>query len=281
MSSQLTSLQKANLNWSVRTENVISESGILIPEYKTIIRNDTNKSLGIRGKDYGVFQNSELMELLDRVSARSGLHIHTGGSFDGGAKVWVQLKSNDLKIGNDTVKGFLTGINSFDGSTSLAFGPSNITMSCTNKFFSTFRNMETKIRHTKNIIVRVEDLMKELDKTMEEEKVMFQHIIHLSETSIGKYDIDNTLRTLFNLKDGVDLKDEENVSSITRSRLSSLSVDMAGEIKDKGKNLWGLFSGVTKYTTHSMNKGENDKQKMFGLYGNRERKIFSDLVGLV
>jgi hypothetical protein len=274
-------LEKVNLNWSVRTENVQSESGILIPDYKTIIRNDNNKSLGIRGKDYGVFQNSELMELLSKVSKSSGLDIHTGGSFDDGAKVWVQLKSNDLKIGNDTVKGFLTGINSFDGSTSLAFGPSNVTMSCTNKFFSTFRNMETKIRHTKNIVVRVEDLMFELERTMEEEKTMFKNIICLSETRIGKDDIDKAMRTLFNLNGDIDLKDEESVSTVTQNKLSRFSVDVAGQIKDKGDNLWGLFSGVTKYTTHSMGKGNNDQQKMFGLYGNRERKIFNELVELV
>lgn len=274
-------LKKVNLNWSVRTENVKSETGVLIPDYKTVIRNDTNKPLSIRGKDYGIFQNFELMELLERVSQKSGLEIHTGGSFDDGAKVWVQLKSNDLKIGKDKVKGYLTGINSFDGSTSLAFGPSNVTMSCTNKFFSTFRNMETKIRHTKNMMIRVDDVMTELNKTLEEEKIMFQNITKLSQTRIGKDDIENALRTLFNLNDEVDLKDEESMSTVTQNKLSRFSVDLAGEIQDKGDNLWGLFSGVTKYTTHSMGKGNNDKQKMFGLYGNRERKIFNELVGLV
>jgi phage/plasmid-like protein (TIGR03299 family) len=274
-------LKKVNLDWSVRTENIKTESGVEIPDYKVIVRNDNNKPLSIRSKDYGVFQNSELMELLEKVSEKSGMEIHTGGSFDNGAKVWIQIKSNDLKIGNDKIKGYLTGINSFDGTTSLAFGPSNVTMSCTNKFFSTFRNMETKIRHTKNMMIRIDELMNEIDSTLEEEKLIFQNITRLSETRIGKNDVENVLRALFSIDKGVDLKDEESISTVTQNRLSKFHVDLDGQLKEKGNNLWGLFSGVTKYTTHSIGRGDNDKQKMFGLYGNRERKIFNDLVALV
>jgi hypothetical protein len=54
-----------------------------------------------------------------------------------------------------------------------------------------------------------------------------------------------------------------------------------GELQEKGDNLWGLFSGVTKYTTHSLSKSDNTEKKMFGVYGNREREIFNDLVELV
>jgi hypothetical protein len=52
-------------------------------------------------------------------------------------------------------------------------------------------------------------------------------------------------------------------------------------LQQKGDNMWGLFSGVTKYTTHSLSKGDNTEAKMFDIYGDREKKIFSDLVELV
>jgi hypothetical protein len=54
-----------------------------------------------------------------------------------------------------------------------------------------------------------------------------------------------------------------------------------GEINQKGDNLWGLFSGVTKYTTHGMKKGDNSENKIFGKTGNIERQIFEDLVQMV
>jgi hypothetical protein len=128
-----------DLNWSVRTESVISESGIVVPNKKVIIRNDTNDYLSICGNDYYPYQNSELIDLLDKVSNRIGLPIVRSGFFGNGEKVFLQLKGDDLKLGNDKVEGYLTGINSYDGSTSLSFGVSNITISCSNTFFGSYR----------------------------------------------------------------------------------------------------------------------------------------------
>ena len=142
-------LNKTNLNWSVRTESVQTESGIILDGYNAIVREDTNVPLSVRSDSYYPYQNQELVELLDRVSGQTGLEIHKGGFFGDGQKVFVQLKSNDLRLGNDRIEGYLTGINSFDGSTSLAFGPSNITISCQNKFFAAFRELNSKVRHTK------------------------------------------------------------------------------------------------------------------------------------
>jgi hypothetical protein len=39
-----------------------------------------------------------------------------------------------------------------------------------------------------------------------------------------------------------------------------------------------LFSGVTKYTTHSISKDDKSDEKMFNVYGKRELEIFNELV---
>ena len=270
-----------NLNWTVRQEPVQTESGIVIPGQLAIVRNDTNVPLSIMADGYQPYQNHELVELLERVSNQTGMEIKKSGLFGDGEKVFIQLKSNDLKLGNDRVEGYLTGINSFDGSTSLAFGPSNVTISCTNSFFAAFRGLNTKVRHTKNMVVRIDDICRSLMGVVEEEKKMFDNIVKLSETRVGTKNIDDVLRTLFNIDKSVNLKDDDAISTVTQNKISRFYVDLNGEMKEKGHNLWGLFSGVTKYTTHSMSKEDNTEKKMFGVYGNRERKIFNDLVELV
>jgi phage/plasmid-like protein (TIGR03299 family) len=277
-------LNQTDLNWTVREESLTTESGIIIPKQKAIVREDTNKVLSIHGEGYYPYQNHQLIELLDKVSQQSGLEIHRGGSFGDGQKVFIQLKSNDLKLGDDRIEGYITGINSFDGTTSLAFGPSNITISCQNTFFGAFRSMDTKVRHTKNMVMRVDDICRGLEKVVEEESKMFEDIKMLSETRMTKESEDWVTRTLFNIMRDVDLNDEDSISSVTRNKLSRFEVDLNGELKEKGGNLWGLFSGVTKYTTHSMNKGDETKNmenKMFSVYGQREREIFKELVEMV
>ena len=277
-------LNQTDLNWTVREESLTTESGIIIPKQKAIVREDTNKVLSIHGEGYYPYQNHQLIELLDKVSQQSGLEIHRGGSFGDGQKVFIQLKSNDLKLGDDKIEGYITGINSFDGTTSLAFGPSNITISCQNTFFGAFRSMDTKVRHTKNMVMRVDDICRGLEKVVEEETKMFEDIKMLSETRMTKESEDWVTRTLFNIMRDVDMNDEDSISSVTRNKLSRFEVDLNGELKEKGGNLWGLFSGVTKYTTHSMNKGDETKNmenKMFSVYGQREREIFKELVEMV
>ena len=86
---------------------------------------------------------------------------------------------------------------------------------------------------------------------------------------------------MFNIKHDVDLKDDEQTSTQLKNKLSRFYIDLNGELQGKGDNLWGLFSGVTKYTTHSLSKSDNTEAKMFDVYGDREKKIFSDLVELV
>jgi hypothetical protein len=271
-------LDKSNLNWKVRTESITTESGIILDGYSAIVRDDTNVPLSVRSDGYHPYQNEQLMELLERVSNKTGLELKKGGHFKDGARVYVQLKSNDLKLGNDRIEGYLTGINSFDGSTSLAFGPSNITISCMNSFFAAFREMNTKIRHTKNMIIKVDEVCKSLEGVLEEEKKVFDSIVKLSEIGYNNTYADGVIRKLFNINPEIDLKDEDAIPSVTRNKLSRFYIDLDGEIKSKGDNLWGLFSGITKYTTHSLTKEDNTEAKMFGVYGKREREIFSNMV---
>ena len=274
-------LNQTGLNWTVRQEAITTESGIIVPKQMAVVREDTNTVLAVHGDGYCPYQNHQLIELLDKVSNQIGLPIHRGGMFGDGAKVFIQLKSNDLKLGTDRVEGYITGVNSFDGSTSLAFGPSNITISCQNSFYAAFRNMDTKVRHTKNMIMRVDEICRGLEGVVREEAEMFEDIKKMSETRFSKETEEWVSKLLFNISREVNLNEVDALSTVTQNRLSRFHIDLNGELKEKGDNLWGLFSGVTKYTTHSLTKGDNSENKMFGTYGQRERAIFKELVEMV
>ena len=277
-------LDQSNLNWTVSQDPIYTNIGgenIEIIGKKSINRSDTKTSLDVMSSSYVPFQNHELIELLDKVSTQTGLELQRGGSFKEGRRVYVQLKSGDMALNGDKIEGFLTGINSFDGSTSLAFGPSNITISCMNTFFSAFKSLETKIRHTKNMVIKIDDICREMDKLLIEEKNIFSDIKMLSETRFGASTVDDVIRKLFNVDKAMDVMDEK-ISTRTRNNINQFYVDLNGELQQKGDNLWGLFSGVTKYTTHSMSKKDSTEHKMFNeAYSQREKEIFSNLVELV
>ena len=274
-------LDRTGLNWKVRTEGLQTSSGIIIPDKIGIVREDDSTILGIHSNGYLPYQNDQMMELLFKVSQQTGLDVHRGGLFGGGRKVFVQLKSNDLTLGTDRIEGYVTGINSFDGSTSLSFGPSSKTISCQNTFFGVYKDLDSKVRHTKNMELKIDDICRQIEGVVQEETNVFGSIVKMSETRFDDIIKDRVIKSLFNIDRNVDIKDVDSLSTVTQNKLSRFYVDLNGEIQGKGDNLWGLFSGVTKYTTHSIGKGDNSENKMFGTYGNRERHIFKQLVEMV
>ena len=60
------------------------------------------------------------------------------------------------------------------------------------------------------------------------------------------------LERILNLDKEERLADLSTLSTRKKNILSDLEVNIAGEVQDKGGNLWGLFSGITKYTTHGL-----------------------------
>ena len=266
------------LNWSVREENLFTQSGIAVAK-KAIIRNDNNAVLNSAvGLDYVPYQNDELIELLERITRSTGLNVARSGFFGQGEKVFIQLKSENLKLGNDRVEGFVTGINSFDGSTSLGFGASNVTISCQNTFFAAYRNLD-KVRHTKNMKLNIESILRELDIALVEEQSIFASIKAMAEAPITDALRERVARKLFDVKPEFSL-DSAEISTKKQNLMSTYFVDSRGEIAEKGANLWGLFSGVTKYTTHHIS-GDSTERKLFTKTGSVERAIFEDLAMLV
>lgn len=269
-------LETTNLNWSVRPETMVSESGIIIPGKIAMIREDTSTVLGVHSNGYVPYQNIELMELLYKITQSTGLILHSAGTFGDGKKVWIQLKSDDLTLGNDTIKGYLSGINSFDGSTNLAFGNANLTISCMNSFWVGYRKLDAKLRHTASMKVRIEEILKNMDVLLENEKQIFNQIVRMNEIGITPKLKEMVKIRLFDLKKNY-LTSE--LSKRKQNQIIKFEDDLNTEINDKGETLWGLFSGVTRFTTHTINKDatKNMENKMYGRVGNAERSIFHDI----
>lgn len=273
-------LEKAGLNWTANKEILQTSSGI-ITDSVAIVREDTQKILGVHKDSYEVFQNKQMAELLFELSQKADLPIHNAGLLGGGSKVFIQLKTDDLNLSyGDKVKGYLTAVNSFDGSTSLAFGHSTTTISCQNTFFGAYKGLGSKIKHTKSMIIKVDDLLRSAEKVRAEEKANFETIKKLSEVPMTDNWVDEVLKGLF----AVSLEDvktnAETISTRNRNNIMRFRDALAQETAYKGKTMWGLFSGVTKYSTHMIGSDKEDT-KMFGSIAQKERRIFEQFASSV
>lgn len=270
---QIEVLEKTGLNWSVRKEELTTQSGIIVPNKVALVRDDTNAILSVMSDGYQEYQNSELLELLYRINQSTGLDVCNGGDFGGGQKVWFQFKTNDLRLGDDKVEGYVTGTNSFDGSTSLAFGHSTFTISCLNSFFSANKQLDSKIRHSANLKPRVEKILCGIDQLLLEEKKTFETIKLLSETPMKENLKDMIIATVFDLPE---VKDAKELSTRKKNQIELFELDWNKEINQKNSTLWGCLSSVTRFTTHSINKNQDRRRelKMFGRSGDIDRAVW-------
>jgi phage/plasmid-like protein (TIGR03299 family) len=249
-------LDQFGLRWNVLKQQMHLPDGTPT-KYSAIVREDNNDVFTTCKDGYVPYQNSELAELLLRVSEKTGYSIHSGGMFNGGGKVYLQLNTgneiNGIGKNRTSVKGFITGINGHDSSTSLRWGAVNFTICCENTFASARGKLSNSARHTASIHDRVERSLRDIESVTMAEKTIFDQFIKLSEVQVTSQNIATIVKSVT----GVDVsiprsKAEEIYSQHAVDRSGELLTSIAREIEQKGETLWGLFSGVTHYTSHVM-----------------------------
>ena len=265
-----TILDKFGLRWDVSKQPLMLPSGE--PSgFFGVVRDDIQKVFSTCKDSYVPFQNSELAELLVRISEKTGYSIHNGGAFNDGGKVYLQLNTGNQipDIGNDrtSVKGFVTGINGHDGTTSLKWGSTNITISCRNTFAAASKQLRNSARHTASIHSRVEDSIVQIIGVTEQERTIFDKFIKLSEAPVTKRHIADVVRSITDvdiLLHPSQAKDKYSTYAINRSQ--ELLTSIGSEIKAKGETLWRLFSGVTHYTSHVLPVPKRENARLESKY---------------
>lgn len=280
-------LETTNLNWSVSKQPIQTVSGIEIPNKMAIVRDDNKAILGIFTDNYEPYQNEKMLELLYKISKQSGLAIHKSGLFGQGEKTYIQLKSEEFNLPSDKIETYFTAVNSFDGTTQFGFGSSSITISCMNTFMGAYRSLETKMKHTQSMHIKLDSILRQLDLMRLEEKENFEIIKNMGNEKIDEATKLLVTKMLFDipLKDKFSFTElmanpAKRISTRKQNQIIAFNQDFLTETAQKGENLWGLFSGMTRFTTHSMNR-DTTENKMFGSLGERERKVFNVLAEMV
>jgi phage/plasmid-like protein (TIGR03299 family) len=265
-----TLLDKFGLRWSVSKQPLLLPSGDETGFFG-IVREDIQKTFATCKDGYVPYQNSELAELLHRISEKTGYEIHSGGMFNDGGKVYLQLSTgneiNGIGKNRTKVKGYVTGINGHDGTTSLKWGEVNFTICCKNTFASASGSLQQSARHTASIHDKVEQSIREITGIATAEKSIFDTFIKLSEIPVTKDNIAKIVREV--TKVDISLPSyhaQKDVSQYAMNRSEELLTSISNEMNSKGESLWGLFSGVTHYTSHKLSVPKRENARLESKY---------------
>ena len=273
MNKVLDLLERTELNWTVNKEPLIS-----LDELKTesfgLFRNDNDKWLGTVGNRYTVYQNFNLADVIvkaaeDVVDAET----ITGGALRGGKKIYLQIPLTDVQVADDTVKRHITALNSFDGSTSIAFGSSNTVVICSNTFYRAYKGLK-KFRHTTNSEKQVMDAALHLNEAIKLDLGLMDSYKRMTEHKIDKTLFGDIVEKLFKVELTAD---RTEVSAKKQNIIADFNRTMESEIACHGETLWGLFSGVTYFTNHveGKNKNADEKREHLMLGGGHRKNLIS------
>ena len=248
-------LEQNGLNWNVVKKPLLyagectpsANNGLHSTDYYGIVREDTGEVFATVKEGYEPTQNHTIIETMQEIAGDNNLEIVNAVPFNAGRKVMVQMKrpNNHVVIGDQDTEQYIYAINSHDGSSSLKFGFMNTVIFCQNQFGWMNSNAFSGYRHTQSIQDKVKELPSIINFSGEEEKIA--HLQEFSKQTASAILINDLVDYLSNTDKLAEAKD---ISSRKRNMIQDLTQCIDSEMYRISHTKWGIFNGVTKYTTH-------------------------------
>jgi hypothetical protein len=245
-------LESAGLNWSVEKRQLVDpNTGHPVGAWG-LFRTDSNYHLGTVGERYELVQNSELTDLMVEACEVVGIETIKGGLFSNGKKVHLQGELADVHI-NDTIKRYITVLNSHDGTSAITFGTSNVTVGCQNSFWRAYKEMRAmRVVHSSNAQEKLRAMVDSLKQSLEHEALVIQDYKRMADSKTQDFgQVEDLWRTIwdksFGIKDG-----DPDMGHVKTKRLHKLADAWEVEQRVHGQSLMSVFQAVTRMTNHTM-----------------------------
>lgn len=163
-------IRLARLDWHVDQWPLSAQgtNGMALPCHGHFanVRTDTNAVLGVVGRQYRVFQNTEAFDFMDALVGQRLAMYESAGSLKGGRRVWMLARlPGEYRIGrDDVVEPYILLTNAHDGTQALRMLPTTVRVVCQNTLNLALKNQtgSLSIVHTASLDARIEDARRKL-----------------------------------------------------------------------------------------------------------------------
>lgn len=244
-----------SINWEIRIEELLTSNND--PSGKrAIFRNDNNAVLGIVGKDYCPLNNSMFMEFTSALTKTGEFELAGFDELNNGKIIlaFLKNKNSNLKLNGCNISEYLVAGNSHDGTRPFYIGTASTMVRCENQFYSTLKVFRQK--HISPISFTDSAILELISDYNLKKTDVYNSFNGMEHVAIDESVIDNLVKDVHKMLavDSRLIKPEELGWSPS---MIVLRESIEREIKDLGNNAFGLFNGVTWYTSHEMrNAGE-------------------------
>lgn len=254
------------LDFRIEKKRLTTNDGLVTPYYG-LINDKTNEVLNCVKEGYTVSQNDEIVELvLKGMEGFGELSVSNAYSINGGRRVLLQLGIEGFaRVGTEKIKRYVTVVDSNDGSTGLAIGVGELVLSCQNQFYKFHKAGQSKFRHTASLTQRMREIPQLIEATLEESMRLTDLYTKFQSNNVSKDLADKMVKTLLGFDRKMSIKQESELSTRSLNMMDSLYNHIEKETNQKGWNAFGLFSGVTSWTTHDKSAPKRDNGRLESL----------------
>ena len=133
-----------------------------VPDRFVVYRTDNHTPMGVVGKKYEILQNREAFNFLDSLIA-GGAMFETAGTYGlNGAKSFISISTQKIKVLDDDIQPYIVLTNSFDGTGTVKVSFSPIRVFCSNTLALISKKVKSlhlnslSVRHTKSMAIAME-----------------------------------------------------------------------------------------------------------------------------
>lgn len=267
---------KNEFNWDVKTSGILDINGNPIKGYNEITRDDNGKTIAVMKDSFTPMTTQNFTETAHKVCEKIGgtglvfREWETDTKNLGAARPVITAEmtiSEPLEIAGSKMNGVLTLGVGFDGSRSFFIGHRSTYLRCTNQFNSIVKDFKTKL--TKNHMVRVEDIIKNIGLYNAYEQKLYENFVKFQDVKIDERLVQECVARIAKLTDeekALSVKEREGVLSTQKlNKIDDIMASVRGEMAELGNNAWGVFNGITHYSTHVMpTRGHAEMSSLFG-----------------
>lgn len=253
---------KQKIDWDICTSPLIINDSI-DSKKQAILRNDNNQLLGIVGKDYCPLSNTQLMEFTDALTKTGEFELQGFDELNDGKVILAFLKNTNpnLKINGCLNDEYMFIGNSFDGTKRFHIGTTSSLARCSNQFASTLKVFSKK--HT-SFFDTNETMIKNIIKNYKTKKaILYESFDGMETVRVDESIILKLIKEIYAMlnNDSKSIKQKDWTKSPSMLNLRKC-IDL--EMKDLGNNAFGLFNGVTWFTSHEMRSKEGNYSQING-----------------
>jgi phage/plasmid-like protein (TIGR03299 family) len=263
---------------NVRCEEPITR--ILKPEtiqmpvegVRGIYRTDTGAILGLSSEKYEIFQNREMVDVMDAIAKDGGITYEVAGGLGRGERVWVLASIPDLSfnVKGDQINEYLTIFTSHDGSSALNIFPTRVRVVCANTWRAATVERQRRekeggkntvkvgysIKHTREMRKMVEQVVEAYAAAVAANKFSREFYNSLAETPSTPAMKEEFFS--FVVDAGKDEKDKaEEISKRTAARrenkmaeLNALMLSPTNQTPAARGTAWGLWNTASEWIDH-------------------------------